>query len=933
MLDVEELLHPSLLKAARDIGYTSFNKLQLTAFKVLRRGVNTVISAPTGYGKTEAALFPVLSSILERGVEQSGIYALYITPLRALNRDIFNRMRELASSVGIALDVRHGDTPQSARRRIAEHPPHVLITTPETLQLVLVSEKLRKALERVQWVIVDELHELVPSKRGLQLAIALERLEQVSRRRVQRIGLSATLKNPLEAGLFLTGGRNFEIVELREGRQYEIDVVFAGTYEGVDERMKLLLEIFRRHGSVLIFVNTRDTAEALGTRLREMVGSGVAVHHGSLSREHRVEAERALKEGKLKCLVATSSLELGIDVGHVDYVVQYMSPRQVNRLVQRVGRSSHYVGGVARGAIIAADLDDLAESIVIARRAERGNLEDIEFEENAYDVLTHQLVGLVLERGNITLEEAYNLISRAFPYRNLKLEELRRVVDFAASVKLLRFDGERLAKGARSIRYYYEAASTIPDVESLDVIDITSRRRIGALDGDFVSSSLAEGARFVLGGRAWEVVKISIDDGKVFVAPAEGPEAAIPAWVGEDLPVPFVIAREVGALRRRLLEEPIERLAEELRVGTDLLNLLKNYVERQKSSTGVVATDKTVVIEYGNRILVFHCCLGTRANALLALLLSYYLAKAKGVSSKFFYDAYRIVLALSRDISPEELAKALVESGIELLKYVREAVKGSTAYLWKLLHVCQRMGIVEKGSRLKIPARKLAEVFEGTVVEDEAIRELMSTRFDLKTLELFLSYLKRGKITLEVVRVKEFSPMAKSMFEKPYRAGLLTAGLEKLIVLEHVRKRLGKTKLLLICLHCLRWSSEIVVDDAPEEIRCPKCGSKAIAALNHWEGEALKILEKWRRGARLSREEEEVVRNAQKSAILVMSYGRKALICLAGKGVGPTVAARILSVGKSEEELVKEVVKAEVEYLRTREFWHEPRAVRGRRSE
>jgi len=925
MVEAEEaLLHPKLIEVAKRYGYSSFNELQLRAFKVLRRRVNTVIVAPTGYGKTEAALFPVLSALLEEGGSEGGIRALYVTPLRALNRDIFARMGRLAKDLGVALEVRHGDTPQSVRRRIAERPPQILITTPETLQFVLVNQKLRGALRELEWVIVDELHELMSSKRGLQLAIALERLEEASERRLCRVGLSATVRNPFTAGLFLTGGRYFEIVEARGGRRYEIDVVYTRAYEEAEERAKLLAELVEKWKSVLIFTNTRDTAEALGLRLSKLCGGAVAVHHGSLSREQRTEVELRLKEGALKCVVATSSLELGIDVGHVQYVVQYMSPRQVNRLVQRVGRSAHFLGGVAKGCIVASDVDDLLESVVIARRARNGDLEDAEFEELAYDVLAHQLVGLVLERGEVSLEEAHRIVARAYPYRGLGLGQLRSLVEFLASIRLLRFSGGKLLRGPRSIKYYFEAASTIPDVETFDVIDVGSRRRVGTLDGDFAVSALSEGSRFVLGGRAWEVVRIDVEEGKVFVGPAEESEAAIPAWVGEDLPVPFKVAREVGALRRRLATEPLGKLAREYGVGEEMLAESKDYVERQLRALGVVPSDKDVVVEVGNKLIVIHACLGTRANALLALLLSYALAKMYGVSSKHFFDAYRVALALSRDLSVEEVGELLTEKLERVLADVGSAVRSSSLYLWKLLHVCQRMGVVEKGSKPKIPVKKLAELFEGTPIDEETIRELLSTRLDPGALRVFLESLKSGRARLHVVRVREFSPMAKSMFEKPYRAGVLTKGFEQLLVLDTVKKRLEKSRLLLVCLHCLKWSREVVVGEAGDEVKCPLCGSRVVAALNPWDDEALKVLERWRRGEKLSEEEVRIVRNAQKSALLVMSYGRKALLCLAGRGVGPTAAARILSASRSEDELLREIVRAEAEYLRTREYWREP---------
>ncbi len=917
----EVQLHPELAKVAERFGYLSFNDVQVRAFKSIARGANTLIVAPTGYGKTEAAVFPILSSILTEGVKGWGVRALYITPLRALNRDIFHRISKIAAEVGVSLEVRHGDTPQSVRKRIVENPPHVLITTPETLQFLLVAPRFREALGSVKWVVVDELHELMQSKRGLQLTLALERLESIVRRRIQRVGLSATVNSTVVAGLFLNGYRSFDVVEAREGRKYVVEVVYVDSPYDSEEKTKFLAEILGKHRNVLIFVNTRDTAEALGIRLRSFLGDSIAVHHGSLSKEERVAVELGLKSGKLKCVIATSSLELGIDVGSIDYVVQYISPRQVNRLVQRVGRSFHFRGGVAKGCIVASDLDDLAESIVISRRVAHGDLEDSEFEENAYDVLAHQIVGIVLVNEGVSLEEIYDIVSKAYPYRNITMGELEKLILFLEGIKVLRFRGGRLFKGARSVSYYYEAASTIPDVESFDVVDVTEGKRVGSLDGDFVSSSIAEGSRFILGGRVWEVIKLSLDESKVYVAPASEAEAAIPAWVGEDLPVPYKVAREVGALRRRVLLEPLRKLASEYGVSEELLGALKRYVERQVEVTGIIPSDKDIVVEVGDKFLVVHACIGTKANALLGLLLSFALAKLYGVPSKYYFDAYRVALTTPKGFREEWLTELLTERIDYLLGNVYAAIKGSSAYLWKLLHVCQRMGVVKKGSAPKIPAKKLAEVFEGSILEEEVIKELLATRFDLKTLERLVDELKVGAVGFHVIRVSAPSPMTESMFEKPYRAGLIVKGSEPLLALNVIRKRLEQSRLLLVCLHCLKWSSVTTVGGVGEDIKCPLCGSKVIAALNPWDEESIKVLRKWKRGEELTESEAKIVKSAQKSALLVLSYGKKALFCLAGRGVGPTVAARILSLGKDYDELAREVARAEADYVRTREFW------------
>ena len=915
-------LHPQLLAVARKYGYSSFNEVQLRAFNVIGKGVNVLVTAPTGYGKTEAALFPIFSVILEEGLEKWGIRAIYITPLRALNRDILVRMRRIAEELGIKVEVRHGDTPKHARRRMALSPPHILITTPETFQFLLVGSRLRESLRSVKWVVIDELHELMQSKRGLQLTIALERLEEITERKVQRIGLSATIGNPIKAGLYLTGGRYFEIVRAEAKRTYVIDLCYwkGKGEESVNRRVSEIAEFVKRYGSVLIFTNTRNTAEALGSRLRQVLGDCVAVHHGSLSREERLGVEQKLKKGGLKAVVATSSLELGIDVGHVSYVIQYMSPRQVNRLVQRVGRSSHFIGGVARGCIVASDLDDLMESVVIARRAVRGDLEEVEFEEKAYDVLAHQLVGLTLEYRHISLDRAYRIVTRAYPYRNLSYRELLRVAEFLDRARLARLRGETLARGARSIEYYYESASTIPDVESFEVVDVAQRRRVGVLDGGFVASSLTEGVRFILGGRVWRVVKVSLEEGVVHATPSSELEAAIPAWVGEDLPVPYKVAREVGALRRRLISNSPSRLAKEYGVNADLLEAVHEYLVEQMAATGVVPSDVDVVVEVCKHALVVHACLGTRANELLGVLLSRGLAKMYGIPSKYYFDAYRVVLVTTRDFRIEQV-KALIERLVEMLDEVGDAVRSTNAYLWKLLHVCQRMGVLKRGTSSNVSAKRLAEVLRGTLVDDETLKELLCTRLDLNTVANFLDSLKSGRIRIHYVRTRAPSPMAQSFFEKPFKAGLLAREITPLLILETVKKRLEKSRLLLVCLHCMKWRRIVVVGDLKNDPKCPICGSRVIAALNPWDEETLEVLEKWRKGRRLSRSELRIVRSAQQSAILVLSYGKRALICLAGRGVGPRVATRILSSCKDYDELVERVARAEVEYVRTREYW------------
>ncbi|MEM4766458.1 MAG: DEAD/DEAH box helicase, partial [Nitrososphaerota archaeon] len=374
---------------------------QREAIPKILAGKNLLLMAPTGTGKTEAALLPILSKLLVEA-RAPGIKVIYITPLRALNRDLLERIEWWAQRLDLRTAVRHGDTGPRERRIQTLEPPDILITTPETLQVILTGRVLRNHLKGVRWVIVDEIHELATDKRGAQLSVGLERLTRITGRDFQRIGLSATIGDPGTIAEFLVGvGRSCEIVKVPVARSTSITVLYPeledddkvlaesiGVYPDVAARLRIIRELVESHNSTLIFTNTRPLAEILTNRFRvwdEQMRIGI--HHGSLSKTTRISAEEALKTGKLAGIVCTSSLELGIDVGRIDLVIQYNSPREVTRLIQRVGRSGHGVGRVAKGVVIAIDSDDALEAMVIARRAMLEQLEEPEIPVKCYDAL------------------------------------------------------------------------------------------------------------------------------------------------------------------------------------------------------------------------------------------------------------------------------------------------------------------------------------------------------------------------------------------------------------------------------------------------------------------------------------------------------------------------------------------------------------------
>ncbi|PSP17615.1 helicase, partial [Halobacteriales archaeon QH_10_67_13] len=534
-------LGPAVRAALSDRGFDAPTEPQRRAIGPLAAGHDGLVVAPTGSGKTETAMLPVFDALA--GGEAFGIRALYVTPLRALNRDMRDRLEWWGETLGLEIAIRHGDTSDYQRRKQAEDPPDVLVTTPETLQALFTGKKLRRALEDVEHVVVDEVHELAVSKRGAQLAVALERLRERAGP-VQRIGLSATVGDPEEVAGLLTGDRPCEIIEVDVGGRLEIDVR-RPTVTDDDERLarelvtdpeiashvRAIDELVAAHKATLVFVNTRQTAEALGSRLREY-GTDIGIHHGSLARETRVEVESQFKNGELAALVCTSSMELGIDVGHVDHVIQYNSPRQVTRLLQRVGRAGHREGEPSRGTIVAGHPDDVLESAVIARRARAGQVEPVAVHHGSLDTVANQIAGLVMGRGELSARQAYELLTRAYPFVDLDEGQFKTIVRELADNDIVWLDHEadRLEKRRGTWEYFYRNLSMIPDETTYDVEDVASGSQIGTLDERFVVNFATPGEVFIQSGEMWRISEVDEEDERVTVSPIEDPAGEVPSW-------------------------------------------------------------------------------------------------------------------------------------------------------------------------------------------------------------------------------------------------------------------------------------------------------------------------------------------------------------------------------------------------------------------
>ncbi len=922
-------------------------KPQEEAIPAILSNENVLLIAPTGTGKTEAASLPIFHQILSSEIK--GTKAVYITPLRALNRDMLRRFLEWGEKLHISVAVRHGDTSQADRRKQALKPPDLLITTPETLQIMLTGKLLRKNLSTVRTVVVDEVHEMASTKRGSQLAVLLERLAQLAGD-FQRIGLSATVGSPQVVASLLVGtNRSCKIIQTDVERASDFRVVspspsrgdyaMASTLE-CDPRLAAQIRFIREtvhNKKCLIFVNTRQAAEVLGSRFRQL-GEPVGVHHGSLSVETRVEAEEAFKAGDLRGLICTSSMELGIDIGDVDHVIQYSSPRAVARLLQRVGRSGHKIGLVSSGTIIATSADDVAEGCAIARGAAAGELEAILIHEKPTDVLANQIVGLEMDFGDIDRETVHRIVTRAYPFRDLGKEEMDGVITQMVEHRLAWPDGDILQRTRKAREYYIENLSMIPDEKRYNVYDIVGRRSVGTLDEAFVISFAQPGATFVTKGEIWEITEIADNEIKVVPIHRSG---EIPSWTGEEIPVPFAIAQEVGSMRREILQileraggEGNEGSADEASAGSasdravamlqrkypledvaaaELVDLIQKQMEKRLP----VPDESHIVVESGGEGAIINACFGHKTNDTLGRIITAILSARFGSNVALQIDPYRIELTLPRVLLAEEIKKLLMELDPTYVEPILEmTLKNTTLLRWKMVHVARKFGAFSRDvDYQRVSMAKLLAVFEGTPMYREALREIYHDRLDIERAKWVLQRIQDGSI--EIIASSP-SPIGTSG-----RGGgrdVTSPEHADAAVIDLLKNRIMNDRVLLFCVNCKKWKSMRQVERVPEQPECPLCGSRMVAALKPWEEEEIKIVKKpeKKKTAEDKRRTKRVFRNAN----LVLSYGKTAAIALASRGLGPDTAARVVGKMQSDElEFYRDILKAEREYARTKRFW------------
>jgi len=893
-----EALDPKVQACIKKRGFTVLSDAQEQAIPLILKGNHVVLIAPTGTGKTESAMFPVFNALMSMPAG-GGIKALYLTPLRSLNRDILARMQWWCSELKLSVGVRHGDTPMGERRKQALSPPDLLVTTPETFQALFMGKRLRKHLPQVRFVIVDEIHELAGSKRGAQLAVALERLH-VYAGEFQRIGLSATVGNPEDIGRFLCGARPFSVVQVPVAKQLDITVQYVG--DNFSQQTTMLSKALQREGSTLVFVNTRVTAEALGHALYER--GDVEVHHGSLSKEVRIDAEERFKRGEIRTLICTSSMELGIDIGRVDHVIQFGSPREVARLVQRVGRAGHQLNTISRGTILATGFDDLLESLVIAKKARANEIELVVPHRNAADVLANQVAAIAVEYGEIEREKIREILKRTSIFTNggTLLDDVCRQME---EHRLIRIDGSRIVTTARARRYLAGNLSMIHDERKVPIFDMVSRRTVGTLDESFVVGWVHTGVVFITKGQLWRVIEIA--DGKLTVEPAKKAQGELPSWEGEQIPVPFPVAREVGAMRRRrdISEYTPER--EGIRFAT-------HFLAEMDKNRSLVPTDQLITLENTEDGVVCNVCAGHKTNEALGRVLSILISARYGTTVGLELDAYRMLLRLPSSIRAADVRDLLLSlDPAHLPGILRLALKRTALFKWKLVQIAKKFGAIDPDADYeKISIQRLLEYFEGTVVHQEAYRELLSEYMDSETAADIVRQVRQGEIC---VALGPHSMIG---------AGGLLSSRDQIppptadqAVLATLKRRLDLDDVLLVCMNCRDWKSRTVVSRVPDQPQCPKCGARLIAALKPYEDELYAVIRKPRKTPGEHVIEQRLLKNAN----IVLSSGKKAVIALSARGVGVESTSRILATLTDGDAFYREIMKAERNFIRTHRYW------------
>ncbi len=787
--DIKKILDPLVLEWFFS-KFEDFTPPQKFSVMEIHKRRNILVSSPTGSGKTLSSFLTILNELVilaRNDMLEDKVYALYVSPLKALNNDIHKNLEEplkeiyeLAKNKGIKLKKirvgkRTGDTTQSERSQQLRKPPHIFITTPESLAIMLVAPKLSLVLREIQFLIVDEIHALAENKRGVHLSLSIERLVHHIENKPVRIGLSATISPLEEVAKYLVGSNgSCNIVDINYMKKIDLkvvspvpDMIYTPYNEVQDKLYKTLDDLIQKHKTTIIFTNTRSGTERIVHNLKEKFGKKyegvIETHHGSLSRDVRLGVEDKLKKGELKCVVTSTSLELGIDVGYVDLVILLGSPKSIARALQRIGRAGHRLSDVSKGRIIVMDRDDLVECTILTKEAREGFIDRIHIPENSLDILAQHIIGMSLEK-NWEIKEMFGVIKESYNYRNLDFKEFMNVVRYLSGKYVdledrnvyakIWYDEEKgvVGKKGRNIRMIYATnVGTIPDESSAKVYTMDNEY-LGSIDEGFLES-LKKGDRFVLGGRTYEFrFARSL---KVRVQKAYDREPTVPAWFSEMLPLSFDLALKINKFRaymdkvlnEKTREEVIGILKKDYYLDENSAKALYSYMDEQKKYLKIGTHTSILVEGYIDELnrenIIFHTLFGRRVNDALSRAYGHVLMKKYKTNVKIMVsdNGFDLILPSNKRIQTVNLLNEVTPENIRDL--LKEALEGTEIFKRRFRHVATRSFMIlrsYKGKHKSVGRQNvnafflyhaLKKIDPDSPVIKETFREIMEDVMDI----------------------------------------------------------------------------------------------------------------------------------------------------------------------------------------------------------
>ena len=811
--------------------FKEFSLPQLHGVMEIHKRNNVLISAPTGGTKTLTAFLSILNELVnlaEAGNLENHAYCVYISPLKALNNDIevnlkqpLKEMQEIAKKYGKNLDiriaVRTGDTTPYEKSKMIKNAPHILITTPESLAIVLSSKRFREHLTQLWWVVVDEIHSLAENKRGVHLSLSLERLQRLSQ--FTRIGLSATVAPLEDVAYYLVGQeRDCKIIDIRFMKKIDIKVISpvkniirSGFNQRQEATYNLIDKLIQEHRTTLIFTNTRAGTERVVHNLKERFPSryvenadkldeefrGIGAHHGSLSKRHRLRIEQKLREGKLKAVVSSTSLELGTDIGYIDLVILLGSPKSVARAAQRIGRSGHKLHETAKGRIIVLDRDDLVECSLILKNVIEEKIDRIHIPENCLDVLSQQIYGMSIE-DIYDLDELYELIKKSYCYRNLSRTDFNNVISYLAGeyvaledrnvyAKIWKNENKIGKRGKLARVLYMTNIGTIPDQTSIKVK--IGDAIVGTIDEAFLEK-LRKSDIFVLGGDTYQ---FQYARGTVAqVTAVAGRQPTVPQWVSEMLPLSFDLALEIQKFRRDINDmfqrgkakrEIMDFIHDYLYVDENAANSIYEYLKEQFFYSEIPHTKKIVVEhytdEFENKHIIFHSLYGRRVNDVLSRALAYAISRQQHRDVELSITDNGFVLKCSKKVIPMKAFQLLKSN--ELRKVMENAIDRSQVLSRRFRHCATRALMIlrqYKGHKKSVGKQQVSSMILINAVKrisndfpilKEARREVLEDLMDVGHAAYVLKQIENKNIEIKEIFTTVPTPFAFNLVMQGYQ--------------------------------------------------------------------------------------------------------------------------------------------------------------------